>query len=179
MWLMTTRGFYSAVEKKEDGVEGVTVRARNKSDIDRLKDLIPDAKPFKEKYYTDYAWRLRCSKLDWARAVAVMALEIDYSNFKDEVKRRRGSRVAAIYGRVWGVLLDLETGRRKAFSWPTGYSSGAGSSAHSILDVMDDEVENSLAVRQELDELARARYSPKNRPAGTRTRPKAKRRRQR
>ena len=115
MWLMSTKGFYSAVEKPEDREAGtVTIRARNKRDIDALvKTYLPDAKPWRLRR-SDYEWRVRVPKQDWALAMAQMALDIDYSNYKDEVKRRQGKRRASIYGRVWGVLLDLETKGRWA-----------------------------------------------------------------
>lgn len=113
MWVMTPRGFYSAVQKRDDRAEGmVTVRARNKGDIDRLSDLI-DAKPYKQKGYSDYPWRLRCPRETWMAAVTVMAGEIDYANFKDEVKRVQGAARAGVYSRVWGVLLSLEQRPRR------------------------------------------------------------------
>jgi hypothetical protein len=34
---------------------------------------------------------------------------LDYANFKDEVARRDSSR-AHVYGRVWGVLCELQPG---------------------------------------------------------------------
>lgn len=108
MWVMTPRGFYSAVQKREDREDKmVTVRARNKGDIDRLADLI-DAKPYRQKGYSDYPWRLRCKREAWMAAVAVMAGEVDYSNFKSEVQRVQGKARADVYHRVWSVLLSLE-----------------------------------------------------------------------
>jgi len=112
---MTPKGFFSAVEKPEDRKGGtVTIRARNKRDIDALvKTYLPDAKPWRLRR-SDYEWRVRVSREDWAQAVARMAMEIDYSNFKDRVAQTQGKRRANIYGRVWGVLLDLESKRRWA-----------------------------------------------------------------
>lgn len=120
MWLMSVNGFYSVVEKAEDRNAGtVTIRARNKQDIDKLvKVYLPDAKPWRLRR-SDYEWRVRVPREEWAQAVARMAMEIDYSNFKDEVKRRQGKRRAGIYGRVWGVLLDLESKGRWAKSATT------------------------------------------------------------
>jgi hypothetical protein len=111
MWLMTPRGFYSAVEKRGDREQGmVTIRARVKGDLESLLELLPDetGKPYKERFGTDYPWRIRIPAGQWAHACARMALEIDYANFKDEVARKQGKKRAGVYGRIWGVLLDLE-----------------------------------------------------------------------
>jgi hypothetical protein len=105
MWLITTRGFYSAVAKPEDGDEFVTVRARSEHDIRNLADLI-DAQPLRDEG-TDYRWRIRCRKSEWARALGVMADEIDYSNFKSQIASADPER-AHVLSRVWKVLYDLQ-----------------------------------------------------------------------
>ena len=102
---MTPRGFYSAVAKPEDGDEFVTVRARAESDIRKLSDLI-DAEPVRDEG-TDYRWRIRCRKTDWARAVATMAEEIDYSNFKDRIGSEDPQR-AHVLARVWSALYEIQ-----------------------------------------------------------------------
>jgi hypothetical protein len=112
MWLFTTRGFYSVVEKREDRADGMlTVRARSKADIDSLRELLPNYTPVRNKG-TDYPWRVRVTAADWTHAMARLALEIDYSNFKDEVTRRQGKKRHDIYMRVWAAMLSLEPRRR-------------------------------------------------------------------
>lgn len=109
MWIMTTRGFYSAVEKREDRANGtLTIRARRKSDLDRLVEIIPGAKVGKLWAGTDYPWRLTCFREDWENALQIMGSEIDYTNFKDAVKARLGTAVASVYGGLWWRLLELE-----------------------------------------------------------------------
>lgn len=109
MWVATTRGFYSAVQKPTDSYDQLTIRARNLGDIERLAELIPDARGgITHGGGTDYPYRLRCTKSEWEDALKIMASEIDYANFKDEVKRTRGAHVAEVYSRVWTVLLSLE-----------------------------------------------------------------------
>ena len=105
MWLITTRGFYSAVAKPGDGDEFVTVRARAEQDIRNLAELI-DAEP-QSSEHTDYRWRIRCRKSEWAHAVAVMAEEIDYSNFKSRIASEDPDR-AHLLSRVWEVLYDIQ-----------------------------------------------------------------------
>ena len=127
MWLITPEGFFSAVEKPGDRADGMlTVRTRNRDDIKALKRYFPDAKPYRIRY-SDYEWRIRVPKDEWAQAVARMALEIDYSNFKNEVTRRQGRERHDIYSRVWSVLLGLE-GRRRDWTTPKGKGKGKNSS---------------------------------------------------
>jgi hypothetical protein len=107
MWLFTPRGFYSVVRKPEDAKgDTLTIRTRNRADIDALADLFPDAKPFRVKA-SDYAWRIRVPREEWMHACARMAAEVDYSNFKDEVTDRQGYARHDVYLRVWSVLLHL------------------------------------------------------------------------
>lgn len=108
MWVFTPDGFYSVVQKKQDAKNGMlTVRTRNRADIDALvKNHFPDAKPYAVRA-SDYAWRIRVPAALWADALAAMALEIDYSNFKDEVTKRQGWKRHDVYLRVWVALLSL------------------------------------------------------------------------
>lgn len=123
MWVITTHGFFSAVEKPEDRGNGtLTVRARNEEDIRALAAMIPGTTPTQTtRGHSDYEWRLRCTTSEWAVALARMALEINYSNFKTAVGQRQGKVRAGVYGSVWSVLLRLE--RRGRYG---GYSGGYG-----------------------------------------------------
>ena len=109
MWLITPRGFYSAVAKHDDGEEFVTVRARSEHDIRNLCDLI-DAEPSRDDG-TDYRWRIRCPKSEWANAVSAMAGEIDYPNFKTRIAREDPAR-ARLLARLWDVLYDIQRQER-------------------------------------------------------------------
>jgi hypothetical protein len=105
MWLITPRGLFSAVAKPEDGDEFVTVRARSERDIRNLADLI-DAEPSRDDG-TDYRWRIRCRKSEWAEAVSRMVDEIDYSNFKSRIASEDPERAHLLAG-VWDVLYDIQ-----------------------------------------------------------------------
>lgn len=105
MWVMTTEGFYSAVEDRDDS-DAVLVRSRVREDAERLAEAVggtvletPDA---------DYAFRVRVAKVDWERYLTDAATEIDYDNFKNAVAARQGSVRARVYGEVWSVLLRLQ-----------------------------------------------------------------------
>lgn len=120
MWLMTPDGFFSVVEKPGDRQDGMlTIRTRNRADIKALKRFFPDAQPYKVRF-SDYEWRIRVPKDGWAQAVADMAQEIDYSNFKNEVTRRQGNHRHNVYMRVWQVLLGLEDCERWTKPKPKG-----------------------------------------------------------
>lgn len=178
MWIMTTRGFFSAVEKYEDRAEGMlTVRARDRRDLNNLKDLLPDAKPYREKRFSDYPWRIRVHREDWSFAVATMAEEISYSNFKDEVKLVQGAKRASVYGRVWAVLLSLEPprrsrrgkkGKRKAGASRWDESGYYGDGAWNNYGLDDDDVlaqvSSPIDEDEEEAEIAKLDEWLKNRP---------------
>lgn len=106
MWLVTPRRLYSAVAKPGDGEQFVTVRARSERDIRNLSDLV-DAEPSRDEG-TDYRWRIRCRRSEWARAVATMAEEIDYANFKDRMASEDPER-AHLLAPVWSVLYEIQS----------------------------------------------------------------------
>lgn len=108
MWIFTPMGFYSVVQKPQDRRKRtLTVRTRNRADMDALVDAyFPKAKPYQVPY-SDYEWRIRVPKKAWAKAVSQMATDIRYSNFKDEVTRRQGKDRHDVYLRVWAALLQI------------------------------------------------------------------------
>ena len=102
MWTMHRRGFFSVVAKYGDESK-VLVRARCERDIRALEDLLPDAQPVCTPD-ADYHWRLECSIDQWASAVATMATEINYPNFKAAIADKAHHRA---YLDVWHDLLPL------------------------------------------------------------------------
>lgn len=113
MWIMTTRGFFSAVEKPGDRERGtVTVRARSIEHLENLIELLPEGTRIITNEGGDYPARVRVSTAAWTHCMARLALEIDYPNFKDAVKARQGRKVADAYMSCWSALLRLE-GKRE------------------------------------------------------------------
>lgn len=107
MWLFTTLGFFSIVQKKGDSK--LTVRARAAGDMERLRArYMPELSETITGAGTDYPYRAAISHADFARGLARLAEEIDYSNFKDAVATEMGYERAHIYTRVWQDLLQLE-----------------------------------------------------------------------
>ena len=75
MWLMTTRGFFSVVEHREDD-NLLLIRARCKQDIDALAELVP-ATPI-SILDADYAWRIEATRAQWAEALLALLAEVTY-----------------------------------------------------------------------------------------------------
>ena len=110
MWVVTDRGFFSAVDKGDR--EGfICVRARVREDLQRLCELGPMgayADDIEESQLADYRYRIYARREDWSAALALLGHSIDYSNFKNAVEDRQGTDRAGIYGRVWSTLASLQ-----------------------------------------------------------------------
>ena len=106
MWLMTTSGFYSVVEHRRDP-ERLVVRARAKEDIEALRRWIPGVEP-RSDAAADYLWRAVVTRAEWVVALAQMASEVDYPNFKAAVAQRQGAERACYYTEVWQVLRRIQ-----------------------------------------------------------------------
>ena len=111
MWLITTFGFFSIVQKPEDVKSGMlTIRARVGSDLDTLRsNYLPVLGPTQESADSDYRYRARAPRAAVAAAMTEIAEDIDYSNFKDVVAKRQGPLRAKAYGKVWQVLYSMQT----------------------------------------------------------------------
>ena len=110
MWLITTFGFFSVVQKPEDVKAGMlTIRSRVGSDLDKLRtNYLTVLGPTQESAESDYRFRARAPKAAISAAMAEIADDIDYSNFKNAVAKQQGPLRARLYGRVWEVLYDIQ-----------------------------------------------------------------------
>ena len=106
MWLMTTQGFYSVVAHRRDR-DKLLVRARAREDLEALRDQIPELRIFSDAD-ADYRWRAVVTRAEWVAAIAQLATEIDYDNFKNAVARRQGLPRERLYIRVWAQLRSLQ-----------------------------------------------------------------------
>jgi hypothetical protein len=75
MWIMTTIGFFSIVQKQGD--EEFTVRARCAADLDRLRERVPALGPSDAKAGTDYPFRARIGKAELADAMSELVRNIE------------------------------------------------------------------------------------------------------
>jgi hypothetical protein len=110
MWLLTTFGFFSIVEKPRDRAAGmVTVRARVRGDIESLRaKYLPGLGEIQATPDGDYAWRARVAKPELAEALGRIAMDIDYANFKSEVAERMGYAREQVYHEVWETLAGMQ-----------------------------------------------------------------------
>jgi 8-oxo-dGTP pyrophosphatase MutT (NUDIX family) len=107
MWIFTTFGFFSIVQKT--GEQRLTVRARASEDLDRLRaDYMPELSATVTGAGTDYPHRAFIEREALAGGLSRIAGDLRYPNFKTEVARVLGGRRAHLYGRVWEDLLALQ-----------------------------------------------------------------------
>jgi hypothetical protein len=116
MWVLTPFGFYSVVQKSFEPHGLLTIRARSRGDLENLRDQYLESKMSQiiEDVHADYQFRATVINKDWAEAVGRMTMDIDYDNFKNEVKARQGSERAGIYGRVWSELYEIQQRQRSS-----------------------------------------------------------------
>lgn len=114
MWVLTPFGFFSVVQKSFEPHGLLTIRARSRGDLENLRDQYLGNKMSQiiEDVHADYQFRATTINKNWAEAVGQMTMDIDYDNFKNEVKARQGSERAGIYGRVWNELYEIQHPRR-------------------------------------------------------------------
>ena len=110
MWLITNFGFFSVVQKPEDITKKtLTIRSRVKADLEALRNkYLPKMGPILENAGSDYKYRTKVAQSDFAKAVHQIALDIDYSNFKDSVAKTQGSGRSHLYHKVWDILFLLQ-----------------------------------------------------------------------
>lgn len=107
MWLFTTFGFFSIVQKH--GESELTIRTRVASDLDRLRQqYLPELSATIRKAGTDYPFRAIVSHEAFGRGLSKIGTDIRYDNFKSEVTRKMGHKRAHVYGNVWSELHALE-----------------------------------------------------------------------
>ena len=121
MWIFTRYGFFSiACVNKPDGTinpDIVMVRARLHEHLVSLKDRFPDTELGKAEILSwdgrDYRYRIILPKVAWVAALAQLATEQTWSNFKNETSRfSRAKKAAHAYvdalHRIWDVMHHLQ-----------------------------------------------------------------------
>jgi hypothetical protein len=111
MWLMTTFGFFSIIQKKPDDTL-LTIRGSTRSDLEALRGrYLPSLSDIEEDPETDHKFRACASRKAVAQALSRIAMEIDYASFTEKRKELHGSRAARIQGGLWEVLWELRNGQ--------------------------------------------------------------------
>ena len=120
MWLFTTYGFFSAVCSREgDGSHGqpvdpntIQVRARVREHLeaiqDRFHEKLGNCEIF-ENSGTDYKYRIYVDKVTWSEVMGGLVGDIDYDNFKNEVRQVQGAtEYEEALHEVWGVMFGMQ-----------------------------------------------------------------------
>ena len=110
MWLITSTGFFSIVQKPSDiEANTLTIRARVRADLDALRaSHLPSLGEIQESRHNDYRFRAVAARQEVAAAMANMIETLDYSNFKNQVAKVQGKERAHLYHDVWHVLYELQ-----------------------------------------------------------------------
>jgi len=107
MWIFTTFGFFSVVQKP--GTDYLTIRSRTRDDLDALRArYLPTLSKTITGGGTDYPFRATVAHDELADAMVEIVRDVTYANFKREVQHAAGEHRAHVYGRVWTELLALE-----------------------------------------------------------------------
>ena len=109
MWIVTSFGFFSVVQKPRDGADTLTVRARVRRDLEELRArYLPELDEIEESKNTDYRYRATAPREAVAEAVRRAVLDVRYDNFKDAVDEAQGPDRHDAYLAVWSDLLALQ-----------------------------------------------------------------------
>ena len=126
MWIFTRYGFFSiACANSTDGTinpDTVMVRARLHEHLVSLKDRFPDSELGKAEILSwdgrDYRYRIIVPKAAWVAALAELATEQTWSNFKNETSRFSRAKKAAFgyveaLNRIWDVMHRLQVQEKR------------------------------------------------------------------
>jgi len=109
MWTLTNFGAFSAVTRDVKDIKNsdervLQIRARRAEHLRELKRrYMPDAGEIVRLVHRDYEFRIYCTRDEWSLALARMAQDIDYGNFKNSVKDKD---LHDAYMRVWSALYN-------------------------------------------------------------------------
>jgi len=115
MWLATKYGFYSVVAHQDDP-DLVQVRARSRDDLEHLRGFAQGRGiPVPDIIMTpanDYCCRIFMTRRSWTQLGGALATEIDYPNFKEQV---RGEPLRnAAYTQMWSAMRTFQIQQQAA-----------------------------------------------------------------
>ena len=120
MWLMTTYGFFS-VAQSQHKPSLLMVRARTKKHLKNLKKRFTQLHHcrIKKTQLIDYRFRIFVKRKVWIKISAELASEIDYSNFKNQVKEvSNDQRYLNALHTVWSTMFDLQEPLSRSAFYP-------------------------------------------------------------
>lgn len=94
------------VKEKPDQLQ---IRARVRGDLDLLRtQYLPTLSETIELPHRDYPYRAYTDRATLGQAMVQMMLDLNYSNFKNEVMAKQGLAREQMYHDVWHVMYDAE-----------------------------------------------------------------------
>ena len=106
MWIMTTFGFFSIVQKPGD--RDLTIRARAEGDLEQLRTkYLPSMGEILKGGGTNYQYRARATHQALGQALMAAAQDIEYGDFGAAVAECQGRERAAIYSKAGSGLRNL------------------------------------------------------------------------
>jgi len=115
MWLFTPRGFYSAVQHKQQP-DTIVVRTRVRPDMERLVELVErhtGSRPeVLEWAGTDYRFRALLPRHVWAIVLNDMVAELTYTNFKNAAHKVQDEGAAGrdhTYDAIWQAMYRFQS----------------------------------------------------------------------
>jgi len=103
MWLFTSSGFISIVEKDADHL---AVRARDSLSLSSLAQSY--GVEIRSTPTADYPYRIFITKDQFKNWLSNQPGQIDYKNFKSEVSITRGKNFANALLKVWSAMHAIE-----------------------------------------------------------------------
>lgn len=100
MWICLSDAFLSIVHKDCEPDE-LLVRARRQGDIQKV---FPDA-VVKKTIGNDYLYRAAIKRTVVGEALATLAMEVDYDNFKNTV---RDNKLHSAFSAIWHTIARLQ-----------------------------------------------------------------------
>ena len=112
MWIFSKDGFVSVVKDRYCEEDEVVIRARKREDLEAVLDMMETEAPgIITLPHADYRYRTIVKRRDFALAVARIAIEIDYPNFKSAACPPGSDMKRTVaYHQCWDALRRLQEG---------------------------------------------------------------------
>jgi hypothetical protein len=116
MWVMTSWGvLMPGLRPKEHVPAGdnreIQIRARRRIELERVCAFYPELELRKEDIvyfdFTDYEYRIFCTKEQLGSLLALIAMDVNYVKFKSSTERFKEEKLHLFYNRVWGIYYDM------------------------------------------------------------------------
>jgi len=106
MWMVTPLGTFSIRCSPHDaGMGTLTVESKTRSDLEALiAAVLPSACPIVEVITRPRGYMTRVGRGEVALALATLALDLDYDDFREEFADQQGSDRTAVSEPLWQVI---------------------------------------------------------------------------